>query len=84
MILKSLNGYGKVEINKGDKLTPDQLSVLKWASLSPEIYGIIDKKQLTAKQKKDFINFAMSEAEKYSTTHPMRYTILSNCIKAIM
>lgn len=84
MIFKDIKGYEPIEINKGDKLTEKQLYALKWASLSPEIYGTIDKKQLTAKQKRDFIAFAMVEAEKYNSTHSMRYTILRDCIKAIM
>lgn len=83
MVLKNLRQQ-PVEIPKGKKLTEEQLKAIKWACLSPEFHGKIDKKQLTIKQKRQIIAYAMKEAEEYPSSHSMRYTILRDVTKTII
>ena len=68
--IKQLSG-GKIEIVKGKVLNEAQLSALKWYCLNN---GIINF--LNAKQVNQLAVFMMAEADKYPSSHSMKYTIM--------
>jgi hypothetical protein len=59
-------------------LTEDMLQALKWAAQNG-----FEVPKLSPSQQKQFITYGMAEAEKYSNTHSMRYSIMRDICKSI-
>ena len=68
--INQLSG-GKIEIVKGKKLTESQLSALKWYCLNNGIITFLSKGQVN-----QLALFMMDEANKYPSSHSMKYTIM--------
>ena len=76
--INSFKDGSPMNIAKNAKLTEDELMNLKHAA-----FKNADLSKLSEKQKKQLIAYAISEAEKYSSTHSMRFTIMQDVCKAI-
>jgi len=77
----TINSYidgSPMTIAKDAVLTQNELVNLKHAA-----FKNANLSKLSAKQKKQFIAYAITEAEKYGSTHSMRYTIIRDVCKAI-
>ena len=68
--INKLSG-GKIEITKGEKLNADQLNALKWYCLNNGIIKFLSRPQIN-----QLAEYMMTEANKYPSSHSMKYTIL--------
>lgn len=78
LTIKNFKDGSSMPIEKNSVLTEFELMCLKHVA-----FNNADLSKLSAKQKKQLIAYAITEAEKYSTTHSMRYTIMRDVCKAI-
>jgi len=62
---------GKIDIIKGEYLNPAQLSALKWYCLNGGVVKFLSKAQIS-----QLAEFMLSEADKYPSSHSMRFTIM--------
>ncbi len=62
---------GKIEITKGEFLSPAQLSALKWFCLNNGVIKFLSKAQIS-----QLADFMIIEANKYPSSHSMRFTII--------
>lgn len=62
---------GKIEITKGEVLNPAQLSALKWYCLNNGVVKFLSKSQIS-----QLAEFMLSEANKYPSSHSMKFTIM--------
>lgn len=68
--ISKLSG-GKIEIIKGAHLTADQLNALKWYCLNNGVINFLSKPQIS-----QLAEYMISEADKYPSSHSMRFTIM--------
>jgi len=68
--INKLSG-GKIEITKGEKLNADQLNALKWYCLNNGIIKFLSRPQVN-----QLAEYMLSEADKYPSSHSMKFTIM--------
>jgi hypothetical protein len=76
--IKNFIDGSDIIIEKNVTLTNDQLLSLKYSA-----FNNVNLSKLSAKQKKQLIAYAITEAEKYHSTHSMRYTIMKDVCLAL-
>lgn len=74
--INKLSG-GKIEIIKGSILNEEQLNALKWYCLNNGVIKFLSKPQVN-----QLAQYMMSEADKYPSSHSMKYTIMRDFVYA--
>lgn len=70
VLISKLSG-GKIEITKGEKLNTDQLNALKWYCLNNGVIKFLSRPQIN-----QLGEYMLNEAEKYPSSHSMKFTIM--------